>query len=449
MSNKKVVVLGAGESGLGAAILAKKKGYQVFVSDSGKIKKQYRAQLQNAQISFEEGKHTVLNILDADIVVKSPGIPNHINLVQQIINRGIELISEVEWASRFTNAYLIAITGTNGKTTTTSLIYHLLQQNRLNVGVAGNIGNSFALAVAEQSHEYYVLEVSSFQLDDIVHFRPNIAVLTNITPDHLDRYDYSMQKYAQAKFRITENQTENDFFVYCLDDKQSQSSLTSLTIQAKQHPFSIDLKSKNGAYIYDESIVFGHLKIQKNNLPLLGKHNLYNTMAAITAAKLVGLSTQQITSALASFQPIEHRIEPVSTINNVLFINDSKATNVEAVWYALDAMTQPTILILGGIDKGNDYTILLTLIQQKVKAIICLGKNNSKIVKAFSKIIPIIKETESVNEAIQQAWQLSNSGDVVLLSPACSSFDLFNDYTHRGRSFKQAVYKLQQTIRSK
>ncbi len=401
--------------------------------------------LETAGIDYEEGQHTQELILNAAKVVKSPGIPEKAPIITTLRNAGISIISEIEFAARYTQAKLIAITGSNGKTTTTALTYHLLKAGGFNVGVAGNIGNSFAMELASGNHfDYYVLEVSSFQLDDIVDFQPHIAVITNITPDHLDRYDYSLDKYAAAKFNIVRNLTPADYFIYGADSPELVQRLNRYPNKATPYPFSLHVD--NAVIWSDGQLIYlpNQSTLPVAALSLKGKHNLYNAMAAVAVAQILGVPQPNISRALSSFIPPEHRLEPVASINGVLFINDSKATNTDAAWYALDAFTQPIIWIVGGVDKGNDYTPLLPLVQSRVKAIVCLGKDNEKIIQTFAPIAPTIVQTQSAEQAVTAAFNLAASGNVVLLSPACASFDLFNNYQDRGQQFKQAVHHLMQ-----
>lgn len=449
---KRLVILGGGESGVGAAVLAQKKGYDVFLSDKGKIKDKYKNVLSKYEIKWEEGKHSEALILNADEVIKSPGIPDKADLIKLLNKNGIPLISEIEFAGRYTSAKKICITGSNGKTTTTLLIYHILNKAGLSVGLGGNIGKSFAMMVAENTgqpnkkdFDYYVLELSSFQLDGMFDFRADIAVLLNITPDHLDRYNYEMQNYVDSKFRIIRNQTEDDAFIFCLDDEVVAKELTKKIIRAKQYPFSIKKKVDIGAYLNENN----QLVINTNNtnplfmtiqeLALQGKHNIYNSMAAGVTGKLVEIRKETIRESLSDFHNIEHRLELVGNVHGIEFINDSKATNVNSTWYALESMDKPVILILGGVDKGNDYSMLNDLVKEKVKAIICLGADNKKIIKAFGGMVETILEANSAKEAVAQAYKIGKKGDTVLLSPACASFDLFEDYEDRGTQFKQAV----------
>ncbi len=443
----KLVVLGAGESGVGAAILAKKKNYEVFVSDIGNINKNYKKVLLNNEISFEEGKHSKALIFESDVVVKSPGIPDTLEIIQEIKNRNIPVISEIEFASVFCDAKLVGITGSNGKTTTTMLVHHILKKAMLNVGMGGNIGKSFAQQVAEDKVDYEVLELSSFQLDGIVNFKPNIAVITNIAPDHLDRYNYKFDNYINSKFRITKNQTEDDFLIYDYEDKVISNWLKTNKIKSKLLPFSIEKELEEGAFIRGNNIIIKYNNIENSimsisTLALKGKHNTKNALAASMAATLLKVRQNTIRESLEDFEGAAHRLEPVLKINGVQYINDSKATNVNATFYALDSMQTPTVWIVGGIDKGNDYLELMPLVREKVKAIICLGIDNQKIVKTFGSVIDLIVETAGAEEAVKVAYKIAEKGDTVLLSPACASFDLFNNYEDRGNQFKQAIKEL-------
>ena len=441
----RLVILGAGESGVGTAILGKKKGYEVFVSDFNKIKETYKQVLLHHEIEWEENTHTEAKILSADVVMKSPGIPDKVAIVKKLKESGIKVISEIEFASKYTQATLVGITGSNGKTTTTTLTYELLKQE-LNVALAGNIGKSFAELVAEDKFENYVLELSSFQLDGIETFRPHIAVLTNISPDHLDRYDYDFNKYIAAKFRLVMNQTKDDYFIYDADDAVIETWLSQNSIPSQLLPFSLTKKFDEGTYIENNKIII-KTKINSHimpiaNLQISGNHNLKNAMAASTVATLLRIRKDTIRQSLESFQGVEHRLEKVLKINNVTYINDSKATNVNATFFALESMETPTVWIVGGIDKGNEYQELFPLVNEKVKAIICLGVDNEKIIKAFGNVVDIMVETESMRDAVEVAYRLSEKGDTVLLSPACASFDLFENYEDRGRQFKEAVRNL-------
>lgn len=443
----RLVVLGGGESGVGTAILGKKKGYDVFVSDFGKIKENYKEVLTINGIAWEDEKHTEDLILNADVVMKSPGIPEKAPIVKKLIEKGIPVISEIEFAIQFTDATTVGITGSNGKTTTTLLTYHLLKQGGLNVGLAGNIGKSFAWQVAENKHDIYVLELSSFQLDGIINYKPHIAILTNISPDHLDRYNYDYSLYINSKFRITKNQTEADYLIYDNEDEAIQNWLKSNKIKANKVPFSLTGKPENdGGYIEDNNInstIKNELfTMPINELALEGKHNIKNAMAATAVAQLLNIRKQTIRESLTNFQGVEHRLEKVLKIQGVQYINDSKATNVNSVFYALDSMTTPTVWIVGGVDKGNDYDELMPLVREKVKAIVCLGVDNTKIINAFNNVVDVMVETTSMSEAVQLAQRLAEKGDSVLLSPACASFDLFENYEDRGKQFKQAVHNL-------
>ena len=441
-----LVILGGGESGVGTAILAKKQGFRIFLSDKGKIQEKYKEQLEAHQIEWEEEKHSEEKIFEADLVMKSPGIPEDAPLVNRIRGKGIKVISEIEFATRFTDAVIVGITGSNGKTTTTKFTHHILKNGGLNVGMAGNVGQSFAKQVAETDSDHYVLELSSFQLDGIEEFRPKIAVLTNITPDHLDRYRHNFEEYIASKFRIAKNQTEEDFFIYDADDPVIQKWLQKNTIRSRKLPFSLETEVENGAFIKDQTINLridnSQFTMPTSELTLEGKHNAKNAMAAATVAQLLRIRKETIRESMSSFQGVEHRLEKVLKINNVQYINDSKATNVNATFYALESMEGETVWIVGGVDKGNDYNDLLPLVNEKVKAIICLGVNNEPILQAFGNCVDTIVETRSMEEAVKRAYQLSEKGDTVLLSPACASFDLFQNYEDRGRQFKEAVRNL-------
>ena len=445
--NKKLVILGGGESGVGAALLAKQKGYDVFLTDESSLKEIYRNELLNAGIEFEEGRHTDEKILNADEVVKSPGIPEKNEMVKKIRAKGIEIISEIELAYRFKgNSKIIGITGSNGKTTTTALTFHICKTAGLDCAMVGNIGFSFARQVATDPKPLYVAEISSFQLDDIKTFRPDVAILTNITEDHLDRYEYKFENYIRSKFRIAMNQDENDHFIYCLDDEVTMKYLNKFNIQSKQLPISMKKEPLNGAFIKDGDMYVrtgnDYVSMSVYDFALKGIHNQYNTMAACVAASTLELRKEKIREAVTTFQSLEHRMEPVATIRGVEFINDSKATNVNSTWYALESMNKPTILILGGVDKGNDYSLITELVKEKVKAIICLGTDNRKIHEAFGNITSPIVNTGSASEAVHAAFHFAEKGDVVLLSPACASFDLFKNYEDRGNQFKKAVKEL-------
>ena len=442
----RLVILGGGESGVGTAILGLKEGFEVFVSDKGKIKKQYKDVLEHIGINWEEEKHSRNEILNADVVMKSPGIPDTVPLVVQLKEQGIPVISEMEFVSKYTDAKIIGITGSNGKTTTTMLTNHILVQEGLNVGMAGNIGDSFGKMVAENDHDFYVLEISSFQLDGIIDFKPHIGIITNITPDHLDRYAYNFENYVASKFRIAENQSVADYLIYDADDKVIVEWLDKHPVKSILMPFSIKNKLRKGAFIENDKIIIKTnneiLKMMTNTLALEGKHNLKNTMAASIAATLIGIRKDTIRASIANFQGVEHRLEKVLKIQHVQYVNDSKATNVNATYYALDSMTTPTVWIVGGVDKGNDYKELMPLVREKVKAIICLGNDNSKIIDAFGNVVDLMVETYAMEEAVKVAYKIAERGDTVLLSPACASFDLFENYEDRGHQFKEAIKNL-------
>lgn len=442
----KLVVLGGGESGVGAAILGKDKGMEVFLSDMGTIKPDYKDTLLKENIDFEEGKHTEERILDADIVVKSPGIPPYAPMVEKISAKGIPVLSEIEFAGRYTDAKMVCITGSNGKTTTTLLTYHILRKAGMNVGLAGNVGKSLALQVARDPHEVYVIELSSFQLENMYDFKANIAVIMNITPDHLDRYDHKMENYVKAKFRILQNQTHEDYFIYWQDDPIVKEQIRQIQVEAMQMPFSEFEEEGSHAFVKDGIVKFvtpGEVwEIPRDKLSLTGLHNLYNSMAAGLSASLLDIRKDEIRSALEDFEAVEHRLEYVATINGVRYVNDSKATNVNSTWYALESMTTPTVLILGGKDKGNDYTEIEDLVKDKVKAIVCMGKDNGKLLDFFKGKVPAISDTHSIEEAVKECARLANEGDTVLLSPCCASFDLFTSYEDRGRQFKDKVRAL-------
>ncbi|SHK12479.1 UDP-N-acetylmuramoyl-L-alanine--D-glutamate ligase [Epilithonimonas mollis] len=445
----RVVILGGGESGVGAAYLAKAKGFDVFLSDMGSIRENYKNELDELGIDYEDGTHTEEKILNADWVIKSPGIPKKAEMVQKIQEKGIRLSSEIEFASEFTNAKIIAITGSNGKTTTTSLIYYILKEDGFNVGLGGNIGKSFAKQVAEENFDYYVLEVSSFQLDDIQNFRPYISLLLNLSKDHLDQYNYNYEEYALAKFRIAENQDANNFFIYNKDDEMSKSILEKLDLKVTKVPFSLDEKLEKGAFSIDENFVVNineGFTMNIDELSLVGKHNVANSLAASIAGKLLEISNESIRHSLMTFQAVEHRLEPVSEINGVKFINDSKATNVNATYFALESMKQPVVWIVGGKDKGNDYTEIEELVKKKVKAIVCLGIDNSKIIEFFKDKKAQIYDTSSMHQAVEVSKSIAEKGDVVLLSPCCASFDLFNGYEDRGNQFKKEVLNSEKPI---
>ena len=440
---KRIVILGAGESGAGAAVLAKKQGFDTFVSDMSMIKDSYKNMLNERGIEWEEGKHTESLILNADEVIKSPGIPNDAPMIVKLKEQGTPVISEIEFAGRYTNAKMICITGSNGKTTTTSLIYHIFKKAGMNVGLAGNIGQSLAYQVAEYNYDYYVIELSSFQLDNMYKFHANIAVLMNITPDHLDRYDYKLQNYIDSKFRILQNQRPEDRFIYCADDPLTIKNLPDHPLPMRVLPFSVK-KEEECAAILREGVIHVSLDGKQVNVPaaemkIKGIHNLYNAMAASLAALSAGVDPKSIEQTLRSFAGIEHRLEPCGTIDGVDYINDSKATNVDSVWYALESMTRPVVWIAGGTDKGNDYTQLYDLVKDKVKTLVCMGVDNSKLTKAFAGRIEHIVDTHSLDEAMTAARKYAKAGETVLLSPACASFDLFKNYEDRGRLFKEWV----------
>lgn len=443
---KRLVIIGAGESGTGTAVLAKKMGYEVFVTDKSAIKQKYKDVLLNLGIEWEELTHTEEKILNADEVVKSPGIPSKVSLIVKLREKGISVISEIEFASRYTNAKMICVTGSNGKTTTASLIYHILKKANYNVALGGNVGHSFAKLVAEGNYEYFVLELSSFQLDDMYAFRAHVAIITNITPDHLDRYEYDVNKYAAAKMRIIQNQTAEDALIWCKDDEISAREIGSRKITARQFPFSIHEKIDEGACLIENELTItinkNPLNMNIEELALQGKHNAHNSMAAGIAARLVEVRKEAIRESLSDFQSVEHRLEPVGRINNIDFVNDSKATNVNSTWYALESVNTPVVWIVGGVDKGNDYTQLFELVQSKVHSIVCLGTDNQKIIEAFGDKVENIVEAGSAQEAVNLSYRLAKKGDTVLLSPACASFDLFENYEDRGRQFKNAVRSL-------
>jgi UDP-N-acetylmuramoylalanine--D-glutamate ligase len=447
MEMQRVVILGAGESGVGASMLAQKQGFDVFVSDFGAIATRYKEMLQQLNIAFEEKKHTAQLIVNATEVIKSPGIPDSVPIIKDLKKKGIPVISEIEFAKRYTSAKTICITGSNGKTTTTMLTYHILKKAGLNVGLAGNIGQSFAAQVATENFDWYVLEISSFMLDDMFAFRADVAVLLNITPDHLDRYDYKMANYAASKMRISQNQQADDVFIYCTDDEETLKAIKTTKIHATKYPFSIRKKVEEGAYLEGDNI---HIKINPldpltmsiSELALQGKHNIYNSMASGIVAKVLDIRNTIIRESMGDIKNIEHRLEHVACISGVDYINDSKATNVNSTWYALESVNTDVILIMGGVDKGNDYDMLKELVKQKVKAIVCLGKNNKRIHEAFEDDVEVIVNTFSASEAVQVAYHLATKGNTVLLSPACASFDLFRNYEDRGNQFKMAVKEL-------
>lgn len=440
----RVVVLGGGESGFGAAYLAKKKGLEVFLSDQGEIRENYKKLLIENEIEFEEGQHTEEKILNADWIVKSPGIPKKAEIVFKVNQKGIRLSSEIEFASEYTQAKIIAITGSNGKTTTTSLVYHILKNDDFNVGLGGNIGTSFARQVADENYDYYVLEVSSFQLDDIQNFRPYISLLLNLSKDHLDQYNYNYEEYALAKFRITENQQNDNFFIYNRDDEMSLNLLEKLSVRAKMLPFSMKEVLSEGAYTQGDKLVVkfqDEFSIKVEDLSLMGNHNVANSLAASLAGKVLNISNESIRNSLMTFQAVEHRLEEVTILNGVRYINDSKATNVNATYYALESMKDPTIWIVGGTDKGNDYTEIEKLVKQKVKAVVCMGLDNQKIIDFFKDKMEFIYDTSSMKQAMAICKSLAEPGDTVLLSPCCASYDLFNNYQDRGNQFKEEALK--------
>lgn len=439
-----IVVLGGGESGFGAAYLAKKKGLEVFVSDKGNIKEKYKNLMEENGIDYEENNHDETRILSADWVIKSPGIPKKAGILQKIQAKGIRLSSEIEFAAEFTNAKIIAITGSNGKTTTTSLIYHILKNAGLHVGLGGNIGTSFAKQVADENYDYFVLEVSSFQLDDIQNFQPFIALLLNLSPDHLDQYNYNYEDYALAKLRITENQKNHQFFIYNHEDEMTHELLKKIEVKAKTLSFSLNEKLDKGAYATADKIFVKleeEFSMKINELPLVGKHNVANILAASMVGKLLHISDENLQNALMTFQAVEHRLELFAEIDGVKYINDSKATNVNAAYYALESMTSPTVWIAGGVDKGNDYTEIEDLVKEKVKAVICLGKDNEKIIEFFQDKMKLIYSTSTLEECVKIAKSIAQNGDTVLLSPCCASFDLFENYEDRGEKFKKEVLK--------
>ena len=442
----RIVVLGGGESGVGSAVLAKVKGYDVFLSDMGKISQKYADVLQEWNIPYEQGKHTEDMILNADEIIKSPGIPATAPMVKKISEKGIDIISEIEFAGRYDSARKICITGSNGKTTTTSLIYHLLKEAGLNVGLGGNIGKSYAYQVATEKHDIYVLELSSFQLDNVYDFKADIAIITNITPDHLDRYDHKMENYVKSKFRITRNMSSEDCFIFCSDDEITIRHLDQIITKAQKLPFTQKTEVEQGAFVQGDKMIVRYKEqecdMYLQELALGGKHNVYNSMAAAIAAKVMDIDNEAIRNGLATFQAVEHRLEKVLSIKDVLYINDSKATNVDAAWYALECQTRPIVWIVGGTDKGNDYASLIPLAKEKVKAMICMGLDNRKFHESFESIVPEIHDVTSAADAVKLAHSIAVPGDCVLLSPCCASFDLFKNYEDRGRQFKEAVRNL-------
>jgi UDP-N-acetylmuramoylalanine--D-glutamate ligase len=443
---KRIVILGAGESGTGSAVLAKAKGFEVFVSDLGKIKSHYKEILYNYEIEWEEEQHTERLIMNADEIIKSPGITDKSDIMLAVLKKGIPVISEIEFAGRYTNAKKICITGSNGKTTTTSLLHHMLRKAGMNCGMAGNVGKSFAMQVATKTYDYYVIELSSFQLDGMFEFKADIAVLLNITPDHLDRYGYDMQNYVDSKFRISRNLTEDDYFIYCSDDEITINELERIVMRAKQLEFTQTKKAKEGAFVEEGNMIVNvndsEMSIPLTELALKGKHNIYNSMAASIASRILDIKKEIIRESLQDFAGVEHRLERFIKVHGIEFINDSKATNVNSTWYALECMTTPTIWIVGGVDKGNDYASLEPLVKEKVKSIICLGVDNAKLLKAFGSLVDGIQEAHSMKEAVTKAYRMGQKGDTVLLSPACASFDLFKNYEDRGEQFKECVREL-------
>lgn len=444
--SKRIVILGGGESGAGAAVLAKRKGYDVFVSDYGKIKDQYKNILNENKIDFEEGAHTFEKILNATEVIKSPGIPEKTEVMKKIREKQLPVISEIEFGARYTNSKFICITGSNGKTTTTLLTYHILKKAGLDVAVGGNVGKSFALQVAEKNYDYWVLELSSFQLDDMNTFKADIAILLNITPDHLDRYEYKIENYADSKFRIANNQTSTDAFIYCDEDPITLQELSKHNILSKKYPFALTPAPGRVAFIEQQQLSINlnnnQFSMYIHDLALQGKHNAYNSMAAGIAARLLDIRKEFIRESLSDFQNVEHRLESVGVVHGIEFINDSKATNVNSTWYALESLNKPVVLILGGVDKGNDYSVLNDLVKEKVTAIICLGTDNKKIHKAFEGLVETIVDAGSADEAVALGYRLAKKDQAVLLSPACASFDLFENYEDRGQKFKRAVKAL-------
>ena len=443
--NKHIAILGAGESGVGAAILAKKMGWNVFVSDFGAIKDEFKTELTENGFEWEEGKHSEERILNADLVIKSPGIPNKAPLIKKLREKGVKIISEIEFGGYYSNAKTIAITGSNGKTTTTMLTYHILKKAGINVGLAGNVGKSFAKQIAEENFDWYVLELSSFQLDDMFDFRADIAILTNITPDHLDRYNYEMQNYVDSKFRILQNQTNNDWFIYNFDDPIIQAEVAKRTITAKTAPFSLVKAQEVGGFADEQQITINineQLTMSIHDLALKGKHNTQNSLASGIASRILEIRKEVVRESLEDFVNVEHRLEFVAKVHGIEFINDSKATNVNSTWFALESMEQPTVWIVGGVDKGNDYSELTDLVRDKVKAIICLGVDNKKLIESFTGVVDTIVEARSAMEAVAYGYRLAKKDETVLLSPACASFDLFENYEDRGNQFKEAVRSL-------
>lgn len=445
-TSKKIVILGAAESGVGSAVLAQKLGMDVFVSDAGKIAEKYKKELESKSIPFEEGGHTESEILSASEIIKSPGIPDKAPMVKKAKEQNIKVISEIEFAARYTDAKIIAITGTNGKTTTTMLTYHILQKAGLNVGLGGNVGRSFARQVAEENFDHYVLELSSFQLDGCYEFKADIGILTNITPDHLDRYDYQLQNYIDSKFRILQNQLSADAFIYCADDELTMKEIEKINPGMQLYPFSIYKKEGMSAWVENEQLYIQtnnqQLNMSIHDLALQGKHNLYNSMASGIASRILEIRKDVVRESFSDFENIEHRLEFVNTVHGIDFINDSKATNVNSTWYALESIQNPIVWIAGGVDKGNDYEMIAELVKSRVKALVCMGLDNKKLIEAFKDDVPVIVEASSAEEAVQAAYRLGKKGDTVLLSPCCASFDLFENYEDRGRKFKAAVRAL-------
>ena len=444
-TTKNIVILGAGESGVGAAILAKKMGWSVFVSDFSAIKDEYKKELNERGFEWEEGKHSEQRILQADLIIKSPGIPENVPLIKQLREKGVKVISEIEFGGYYSKAKTICITGSNGKTTTSMLTYHILKKANFNVGLAGNIGSSFAKQIAENDFEWYVLELSSFQLDDMFEFKADIAILTNITPDHLDRYNYEMQNYVNSKFRILQNQTENDWFIYNYDDSIIEAEIAKRTINAKTAPFSLKEEMTKGGFANEQQITINineKFTMSIHDLALKGKHNTQNSLASGIASRILEIRKEVVRESLEDFVNVEHRLEFVAKVHGIEFINDSKATNVNSTWFALESMDKPTVWIVGGVDKGNDYSDLLGLVKDKVKAVICLGVDNKKLIESFSGIVETIVEARSAMEAVAYGYRLAKDGETVLLSPACASFDLFDNYEDRGNQFKEAVRSL-------
>jgi UDP-N-acetylmuramoylalanine--D-glutamate ligase len=444
--SKKIVILGAGESGAGSAVLAKINGLEVFVSDSGEIKEKYKKELQENNIQWEEGKHSESIILSADEIIKSPGIHEDTPIILKAKGKGISIISEIEFAGRYCKGKTICITGSNGKTTTTNLVFHILQKAGLNAAITGNVGNSFARAVADGSYDYYVIELSSFQLDGMYDFKADIAILLNITPDHLDRYDHNLQNYVDSKFRVTQNQQKPQYLIYWAGDPIIKTELAKRNLQMTMLPFSDEITKDMTAYIENDELIIDFPNktpiMTIHELALKGRHNVYNSMAAAIAGKVLNIRKDDIRESLADFQGVEHRLEPVITVCGIDFINDSKATNVNSAWYALECMDKEVVWIVGGIDKGNDYSEVFDLVRKKVKAIVCLGKDNKKIIESFNDKVPTIVETASMEEAVRSSYYLAKKGQTVLLSPCCASFDLFKNYEDRGRQFKEAVRNL-------